>query len=41
MSEFRKVTTGACQVSVAVLLPMPETCKFDGGSGGTVIVLHR
>ena len=35
VSEFRKVTTGARQVSVAVLLPMPETCRFVGGSGGT------
>ena len=24
---------------MAVLLPIPETCRFVGGSGGTVIVL--
>ena len=35
VSEFRKVTTGACQLRVAVLLPMPEICRFVGGSGET------
>ena len=39
MSEFRKVTTGACHVSVAVLLPMPDTCRFVGGNGGTVNII--
>ena len=40
VSEFRNDTTGACQVSVADLLPMPETCRFVGGSGGTVRTTH-